>query len=149
MKYAFILCTAILFSSCKKESCNIDNYFVFGKAFGECGGNCATFFKVENGQVFADEMTYYTGTATFSNTPLNNAHYTLAQNLENNFPLYLSSHPDTTFGCPDCHDQGGIYFKKVINGVEHYWNIDTDTVNQPQAIRTYVQQAFAAIDSLD
>ncbi len=149
MRNAIMFCALIAIAGCKKEEPAVDKYFIFGKAYGECGGNCATFFKVQEGNVYADDMLYYTGQVSFSNVPLAPSKYVLAKHLADSFPSYLYAHPDTTFGCPDCHDQGGLYLKREINGSIQYWNIDTDTAYQPLAIRAYVQQVFATIDSLD
>lgn len=149
MKYYYILIALLLCVCCKKEQHNTDNdYFAFGKAYGECGGNCATFYKIEAGKLYADDMEYYMGNFTFNTIVLVNSDYLQAKILEDNFPVYLTNHPNQTFGCPDCHDQGGLHIQRRINGDVKEWHIDTDTAEQPVEIRPYVQQVFNTIDSL-
>lgn len=151
MKYYTILFAMLLLAGCKKETTDDSGepYFIFGKAYGECGGNCATFFNIQGDKLYADDMQYYTGTFAFQSSALPNSKYETANVLRDSFPSYLASNPNKTFGCPDCHDQGGIYIKRCVNGQNQYWNIDTDTAEQPIEIRAYVQQVFAVIDSLD
>lgn len=140
-------------AACKKHDCNhLDaDYFIFGRAYGMCGGpNCAQFYKIENGRVFADDMDYYTyeNVFTFSNAPLSQAKYSIAFQALSTLPAYMTSNPGQTWGCPDCHDQGGLHFAWSENGITHYWHVDTDMNEQPPAIRPYMAQVNDILNQL-
>jgi len=129
--------------------------FSFGRAYGFCDSNCARFYLVVNpgsdsGRVYPDSMNRYTGTTLFRSTPLAAADYSLAMALAGNLRLLpeAGNITDTTFGAPDSHDQGGLYFSFRINGVKHTWVVDQDTAAQPEHMRSYFKQANSVIDAL-
>lgn len=155
MKRFILLASAVLLGlgACKKHDCGNtgEDYFVFGRAFGMCGGpNCAQFYKIQNGSMYADNMDYYTenNVFTFSNNPMPALKYSAAVPAMTAFPDYLRRNPDHTWGCPDCHDQGGLHFALSQNGITHFWHVDTDTALQPQAIRPYINQVNQILDQL-
>ena len=154
---AFILLVTLMFASCKKENngngqgCGNNNNFesfAFGTAYGECAGNCATFYSISNKKIFPDDMQYYTGQLVFKTTALTNDKYLLAKQLIDNFPAYLKNNPDQTFGCPDCHDQGGIHIETKENGIVKTWHIDNEIDKQPIQIRAYIQQLLAVLGQI-
>jgi hypothetical protein len=112
--------------------------FAFGTAYGECGGNCATFYLLNDGKIYLDDMEYFTGPLSFANIALDDEKYRKAKQLAINIPSYLLNNP--TFGCPDCHDQGLVYIEYKRDGKLMYWKIDNDTDKQPQEIRSYISQ---------
>lgn len=133
MKNALLLALVLLLG-CKKSETNPTNaeyqYFIFGSYAGECGGNCAAIFKLENQQLFADDgLVYFTGSDNipFQNTSLSAEKIALAVTLSEQIPNSLFDQPDGLIGCPDCHDQGGYFVEvKLSNGEVRRWNIDPD-----------------------
>jgi hypothetical protein len=116
-----------------------------------CGGpNCAQFYKIKGGQVYADNMDYYMyeNVFTFNTTPLPSIKYSTALPAMTGFPSYMRSNPGQTWGCPDCHDQGGLHFALSANGTTSFWHVDTDVNLQPTAIRPYIVQVNQILDQL-
>jgi len=105
---------------------------------------------VQDGQVFADNMDYYMyeNVFSFNATPLPQAKYYSAMQAMNAFPAYMTGNPNQTWGCPDCHDQGGFHFAMSENGVVHYWHVDTDVNEQPALIRAYMVQVNDILNQL-
>jgi len=154
----WLFAVVILFTECKKGSnpveepvpfCGVnmlplDNsgYFSFGKYYSMCGGpNCASFYQLRNGAVYPDSMVHFTQPLVFSTIQLT-APNTLgiASTVLYSFPQEMTNHPDTTFGCPDCHDQGGYYieYKASSTAPVQYWSIDPDTAYLSNAMREYL-----------
>ncbi len=135
-------------SSCKKSEhvngeTGGEEYFAFGIAYGECQGDCAHFYCIQNGQSYADDINYFNRTDNglqFKNTPLPDSSYKKIKLLSTALPAYLVNHTNQTFGCPDCRDQGLIYIETIINGQKVHWMIDPDESKQPAEIKSYVQQ---------
>jgi hypothetical protein len=123
-------------------------FFSFGASYGFCVGDCANFYLIEKQQIFPDDMKILQKPLIFKSTALNNEKYLIAKPLIDSFPAYLINNPDTTFGCPDCYDQGAIYLElKNEEGVK-YWNIDMDEKGQPGEIRDYIQQLILVLNQL-
>lgn len=142
----------LLSIACKKDLLiNLDpDTFIFGKACGECSGNCAIFYKIEDGKIFSDlNDFYYAQELKFSDTSLLDESYQSAKSLLEEFPEYFIENPDKTFGCPDCADQCGFYIISYKNGKKTYWNIDTFKSNQPAEIQSYVDKMENIIDQLN
>jgi len=93
----FLLWLNLVFNnSCKKDKTPVavsGGHFAFGTAYNECAGNCARFFKIENGKLFPDNMNYYTDTLLFISAPMDNQKYLAAKPLLDNFPEYLNNNP--------------------------------------------------------
>lgn len=149
-KIALLIITCCIFAACKKESNELmpENSFVFGSYHSLCYDDCAILYKIEGQQLFADNTSYVTSPLTFSLTPMANDKYLIAKPVQDSFPIYLTSHADTTYGCPDCYDQGMIYIEKTINGVKRKWIIDAEVSSIPAEIRTYIQQVLNAMQQL-
>lgn len=138
-----------LLISCKKETTKLDpEYFSFGTAYGECGGNCANFFQIRDGQLFPDDMDYLVSPLVFQDEALPSDKYELAKTLLDSFPTYFLDDPNQTYGCPDCADQGGIHIEMKKNGEVIYWHIDTIDSNQPEEVQDYIAELRSILDQL-
>lgn len=138
-----VLMLIILLSACRKQQVNTpDDYLIFGKSYGMCAGDCAHFYLVKGGQLYKDKIDrfYRTGDILFDETPQPKTNWEAARSLINNLPSYLVEHADSTFGCPDCADQGAVYIEYATEGKTMYWHIDPSENNQPPAIKTYIAQ---------
>lgn len=157
----------ILFAECKKGDSveqpvyfcgttmlplDSSGYFAFGKYFGMCGGpNCATFYKIKAGEVYPDSLVHFAQQLVFSATPLSSPNALgNASMVLYILPQEMTDHPDTTFGCPDCHDQGGYYIEYQASSTApvKYWHIDPDTAYLSNAMRAYMSRVDTALARL-
>lgn len=147
----------LVFASCKKEKTQLltkeaglpESFaFSFGVSHGFCVGECAKFYSITNEQIFPDDMQRLQKPLLFKTTALSNEKYLVAKSLLDSFPAFLINNPDTTIGCPDCHDQGAIYLEAKGDGVVKTWNIDTDENKQPAEIKAYIQQLLTVLNQL-
>lgn len=149
IKIALVTIYFVLICSCTKDGLRNVDYFSFGKAYGFCIGNCATFFQIRGDKIYPDDMERYNQTdMKFKPEPLGFEEYNAAHKLIEDFPSYLAKNPDKTFGCPDCVDQGGIYIEIKEDGQVKRWNFDTSISSLPAEIRDYVQEVSEVIDNL-
>ena len=143
MKYLnlILIISLVSITSCNNEEfSNGIDHFIFGGYAGECVGNCAHFYLVQNGEVYEDDVDYWFGTLAdlkFSSTPLSKKKYDAAIALYNVMPRALVELPDSTFGQPDAYDQGG-WFIGLREGVNiHNWTIDTNPEVLPDYLQSY------------
>ena len=149
IKIISLILLILFFSSCTKDNLDDIDYFAFGKAYGFCLENCATFFIIKDGNIYPDEMNrYLKDTLIFKSESLPVEKYYLAKKLIDRFPTYLTNNPDKTFGCPDCADQGGIHIEIKEMGQIKRWHFDTNVSNLPVKIQDYVQEISNVIDQL-
>ena len=119
--YHFLsLVILILFSACSKDDDNADcenpiqnsDTLIFGHFYGECiGEDCIQTYKLSDGQLFEDTLDSYAGSGPSDFILLPQEDYDLVSDLMDFFPNELLSLADSTFGCPDCADQGGLFIR--------------------------------------
>jgi len=137
IKIFFSLSIMILtVSSCKKEA-DQDHYFVFGFFAGECNTNCSMIFKIENNKIYLDQENYfpYDREIKFSNVQMSNEKYNIAIELEKKFPEFLLKNSKSTYGCPDCVDQGAFYLQINNGNQNRKWFVDPFEI--PHEINDY------------
>jgi hypothetical protein len=149
----FISFVTFIAISCKKENRPANttavSSFSFGTYAGICPAGCHNMFNLSNNQLFEDSSSNnFLSPILFSLVPMSQAKYLVAKPLQDSFPAYLEARPNTTMGCPDCHDQGRIYIERMANGIKQTWNIDTDEDAVPAAIKNYVINVKVVIDQL-
>lgn len=153
-----------LFAACKKEDhpapgCGVSlqppdstGYFIFGTYVGMCQGpaGCAVFYKLSNGSVYRDSVIHLLRPASFSKIPLGGNSWATASAVLDCFPSEMATHPNTTIGCPDCHDQGGYYIAYKANSAspEQTWTVDTDTASLSNPVIQYVTRLDTALAHL-
>jgi hypothetical protein len=151
-KFLSVIFIISLFISCAKQSSSpaAENSFVFGIYYGICYDDCADLYKIKDNSLYHDMNTtsLYLSPLIFSTTAMPNNKYLIAKPVQDSFPAYIENSTDTSFGCPDCHDQGMIYIEKTTNSIKKSWTIDTDEPAIPVEIRNYVQQVKAVITQL-
>lgn len=125
------------------------DYLVFGKYHGFCVGDCTVLYKLENDQLYADDLDHgIEQPIPFMPTPMDMAKHALAKHLLSAFPNALLNTDKRTFGCPDCSDQGGYYVELKLDGEINIWNIDTFDADQSQIIIDYKQAIQEVLDQL-
>ena len=89
-----------------------EQLFIFGRYFGECIGDCCTFYKLTDHTLLPDVEDYFNNKKiNFSHHPLPEIKENLARDLFKDFPTSLFNIKEPVIGCPDCADQGGYYLE--------------------------------------
>jgi hypothetical protein len=140
-KGIIILCSSalVLFNACKKDIANPDT-FTFGRFCGFCMGDCATVFKLEQNQLFADDMTesIHTTPLRFKTAPLSDDKRLIAKQLADAMPAQLLNETAETIGCPGCWDQCGYLIVWNQNGVSKQWYLDSAEGSVPAYLKPFV-----------
>lgn len=127
--YNFLILGLILISisSCSKDNdtqTNENYYLVFGHFYGECmGEECVETFKLTNTKLYEDRNDIY-GSTDFNFDELGSDKFDQVKDLIFSVPDQLLNENDSTFGCPDCLDQGGLLIQYSKNGNLKTWRID-------------------------
>lgn len=150
---ALLLLIAITISSCsKKVDVGVTPSFLFGTSFGECGGNCDTYFAISGNNLYGTTGKYLPGPLVINyNSPLPEEKYRMAKDLMDQLPqtLFVQNIESQTFGCPDCHDQGGIHIEYLSGAQIIKWHIDTDTsVLTSSELKEFVVKTLDVVQKL-
>lgn len=157
MKSVFFLLALILVTifivSCKKDTTPATNTLIFGTHYGECAANCVNIYKLDDANLQKDGVTQYmtnytdynfTGTIT-----LDVAKYETIKHLLNEIPPELLTTTNKAYGCPDCHDQGGLYIEVNKEGGPTRYNIDLDSTSDQSAdILLFKRKVLDALASI-
>lgn len=133
--------------SCRKDPKPDTDYFLFGVSYGHCINDCAYFYKLENGKLYADDMKRF-GTFSFFSGELSDSKAGMAQNLLAQLPPVLISQPGQTFGCPDCVDQGAYFVQLKQNGTTVHWRIDPSTDQLPAELKAFADTLGSTLNKL-
>lgn len=127
-----------------------DDYLIFGKFYGFCGGNCVHLYKMTTTELFADNMDRFEhGKAvTFDKTNLGSAKIEIAKTVCAQFTSDIKNEKSDRIGCPDCHDQGNIYVELKQNGKVQKWFIDPSVNAQPAYLQPFAKVIEDAIVKL-
>jgi hypothetical protein len=149
--FSLLLLLALVIMSCKKKTDSLEAppAFLFGTSYGECGGDCDHYFALKDGQLYPTSGKYFPGPIVISNSPLSADKTAIAQQLLSKLPAYLLSRPNKEFGCPDCHDQGGIHIEYATGSDIMKWHIDTDTTALDPDIRSFSYEVLNTIEELE
>ncbi len=144
----------VLFSGCDKgnssSTANADRTLLFGTYYGECiGEQCVEIFKLTDSQLFEDIEDSYAGQGSFSFFPLSNEQFEKAKGLRSAIPQELLSQPDSTFGCPDCVDQGGVFIQVITDGNPQTWRVDQNLSQVPAYLHSFVNQINTTVDAIN
>jgi hypothetical protein len=147
----FILAGAL---SCKQEEVRLyeGDYLIFGHFYGECLGEaCVKTFKLEENYLLEDTQAGLKQPYNFKTSyrVLGQEDFERAQALLDAFPLQLLGEPDTTFGCPDCADQGGLYIEYRQEDTHGRWYIDQDKEEVPVYLHEFMDQVNETIRSFN
>lgn len=154
MKYLLLCFFPLLFLlSCDDDeqltTNSKEDYLIFGRYGFQCFGNCITVYKLQAGQLFADDLEYgFPEADDFQTTPLSDTQFQIAEVLSDEFPEELLETEQRIFGCPDCADQGGFYLSLKRNGTVTTWQIDTDDVDQTPGILAYKARIAEVLEAL-
>lgn len=148
--YAFAIVIVLLFS-CKKEgeqNLNSSDYLVFGHFYGMCQGETRVeTYKLTSTALYEDTEDSYSH-YSFNYEELSNTQFNEVKDLATLFPDALWDEEETTFGCPDCMDQGGIYVEYKKDGQLVNWLFDNVESNNPSYAGTFITEVKNKIDYL-
>ncbi len=155
MKKVFLLLILIngVLTSCHKEEDNLtlkkDNYFIFGNFYGECiGKNCVKTYKLTENKLFEDTIDDYSH-KRFSFVELEELKFNDVKDLWDCFPNKILSEDRTVLGCPDCHDQGGIFIQYYNNNKLRSWKIDNDKKSVPIYLHHFIDKVNEKIEQIN
>lgn len=120
-----IALSLLVLVACKKstEKLESNDYIIFGHFYGFCvGEECVEMYMLTDSKLYEDTVDY--GGDEY--VELSNSLYEDVKDIDGAIPVELTAQPDSTFGCPDCHDQGGV--RLIIKSGEtiQRWTFDND-----------------------
>ncbi len=137
---ALILVSLLSCSSDDGIELNDKNFLIFGHFYGECGGeNCVETFKLTGSTLFEDTNDNYVG-IDFNFIKLDDSKFEVVKDLVDFFPNQLLTTNETTFGCPDCGDGGGLFIQYSKNGTIKKWTIDQTKSNVPSYLHDFIDK---------
>lgn len=128
---------------------NDGDYLIFGHFYGFCvGENCVEIFKLTDTKLYEDSNDNY-AMEPFNFELLDEAKFDLAKDLIDAFPEKLLLEKETTFGCPDCADGGGLYIEYSKDGVVKSWKIDQMQMNVPTYMHDFMDKVNEKISLIN
>ncbi len=135
-------------TACNKQNVSSD-YLIFGHYYGECmGEECIETFKLTDTQIYEDLIDDYSNNE-FEFEKLNTSKFKKAKSLNTSIPAQLIAEKDSTFGCPDCADGGGIFIRHANDGIIKTWRIDQTKSNIPDYLHDFIDKVNETISELD
>ncbi len=137
----FGLSIVLFFAACSDDEVLetvSEDYLIFGHFFGLCAGEgCVETYKLENNSLFEDTKDEYRASSGFDFEKLDDVKYELVKDLQNILPTELTNLKDSTFGCPDCADGGGLVVQLKQDDAVSTWFIDRSTNNIPSYLHEF------------
>lgn len=148
--YTVLVLTLFSLSSCKKEKeKSPGDYLIFGRFYGFCMGElCIETYKLDAANLYEDLNDNYSG-APFDFVQLGAEKFEETKDLINYFPNELLAQPDSTFGCPDCADQGGILISYYANEELKTWRVDNNRSAVPSYLHAFMDKIDDKIDLIN
>jgi hypothetical protein len=148
--YLFLLSLFIFSCSSDDDKLIGDlDYLIFGHFYGECfGETCIETFKLENEKLFEDSNDNY-ASGPYNFEVLENDKFELVKDLIDSLPSELLSNSETTIGCPDCADGGGIFIEFSINGIVKNYTIDQSKNDIPSYLHDFTDKVNEKIDLIN
>lgn len=146
IKFSTLILVLFFSLSCGKEqevkvTENNTDYLIFGHFYGHCTGEaCVETFKLTKNKLFEDSNDEYSATEPFNFTELPSGKFEKVKELMDSFPVELLNEKEITLGCPDCHDQGGIFIQYSKNGSIKRWRIDQDKRDTPAYLHDFMDK---------
>lgn len=140
MKNSAIILTVIILTSCQKDEIIKNDYLIFGHFYGECAGeSCVETYKLTNDKLYEDLNDNYYATS-FNFVELSNDKFNDVNDLSDFLPDLLLDENDSTFGCPDCHDQGGLFVSYNKDDELKSWRIDQSKDDVPNYLHDFIDK---------
>ncbi|MEY3421616.1 MAG: hypothetical protein RIR48_1912, partial [Bacteroidota bacterium] len=137
----FMLIFILMVHACSIDGYPDGNYIIFGHSYGEClGTDCVKVFKLSETGLYFDTRAIERQPDNRKFKQLPESEFIKAKDLWELFPSQLLSMPDTTFGCPDCRDQGAIILEFSVSNTSLRFSIDQDKNEIPKFLHGYVNK---------
>lgn len=140
----FFLATVMLFAACSKNQTTepvTPDYLIFGHFYGQCiGESCIETYKLEDQKLYEDLNDNYSLKQKYRFEELNNELFLEVKDLPDFLPQELLSMNDSTFGCPDCADQGGLKVEFSIDGISKTFRIDQSKSQVPEYLHGFMDK---------
>jgi len=133
------------------------NYIIFGIFCGNCGGECATMYKLDQvkNELLVDHTDSYWKMSpmkpmVFETKISDNIKINTAKKIVDSIPSFLltSSELKKQFGCPDCTDGCGIYLEINNNKFIKQYRIDSQTDQLSDSIKPFAEYLKKTIRQL-
>ena len=156
----FCLCVVIFNCASKRKEAQTIEYIIFGTYCGECVGQCATMYRIDNTSIKVDTTNnFFSEIYGFSK---NEAYaftghtYHTDKDPKAFFDQVKSAMPDdfidkdgATYGSPDAYDQCGVYIELKNNGKVRKFYIDTNEEETPNDIEIFVNMLYELVNKPD
>ena len=151
---ASIILTSLVIYSCTKENTEDDpvRYLIFGHYYGECvGESCIDIFCLETTRLLEDANDTYPSDNFYAADfyVLSEDKFNEVNGLMSFFPDTLLSINETTIGCPDCADGGGLYIEYNVDGIRRFWRIDQVKENVPSSLHAFMDEVNERIELIN
>lgn len=135
---------SLLFTSCSESDNGVQvnkmDYLIFGHFHGECiGEGCIETFKLTGDKLYEDTLDHYNA-ENFEFIELSSEKFVQLKDIIDYFPNKLLNEKDTSFGCPDCRDQGGVFIQYSENGILKSWRIDKNKDVIPEYLHSFIDK---------
>lgn len=152
LKFLMIYITMALTTCNSNEDLTLNDadYIIFGHYYGHCvGEECVETFKLTKYKLYEDTIDSYAGNGEFDFVELSEDKFQKVRTILENFPKNLLKEKPTTFGCPDCADQGGILIIYSKNGVEKRWRLDHSKNDVPSYLHPFIDEVNNSISIIN
>lgn len=137
---------------------NTLDYIIFGRYCEECGGECATMYKltVSNDRLLSDHTDSYWEyrygkPMKFATSIIDKTKISIAREVLDSIPnfLFTTTKPIQKFGCPDCTDGCGIYIETKKDTTLKKFLIDYQTEQLTGEIKPFAEYLKRIIEKLE
>ena len=80
---------------------------------------------------------------------MSNELYEQVKDLADHFPQQLLEEEETTFGCPDCSDGGGVFVQYSESGTVKSWRLDQFKENVPHYLHDFMDRVNEKISLIN
>ena len=139
----------LVLTACSKGENQDENFIIFGHSYGECiGPDCVKVFKLTDTTLYFDIYANERKQGKKKYVELANSEFLKARELSDLFPSELLTMRDTTFGCPDCRDQGALILRYSTEKKTLNFLIDQDKNEIPAFLHKYVDKVNQVISMI-
>jgi hypothetical protein len=141
MRPVILLFTLLFIFSCQSVQVKQDEneYQIIGLCCGECIGSCFRGFFISHEVVYRIKGKYCDNFDTLNKQPVDKSLSDKVKLVLNELPSQLEKYHGK-IGCPDCHDQCGIYLSFGNNNKYQQVIIDPDIDKHPDELKRFVQK---------
>ena len=151
-KYILILVLSVFIYGCSTKDdtqLNDYDYLIFGHFYGKCvGESCVEVFKLTSDKLYEDANDNYAN-EPFKFEILDDGKFETVKDLVDFLPEKLLTEKESTLGCPDCADGGGLYIEYSKNGEVKSWRIDQMKMNVPAYLHVFMDKVNEKISLIN